>query len=387
MKILIIDEYLNNSELITTKLFLLDLITDLQKRGHIISVVTSDAYRLFNVNNAFTPEVAVYERDKAFVFKGAQVLLYLKKTIELIKEFRLLKRVFNVEYGGVIFFNSSIYTLLCVSFLRKNFSIKSILLLNTSNDFKLSGLKKSFYSINNDIYSKLDWIGARSESLIQNIKFYSSDCSSRVNIFTNWTISKFEEHMFLDYKKALGLESKSVFLVVGDLIQNDNLLDIVELAFKLKKQSKIHFLYAFSTTKIQQLKTIVNVFDPPNITILKVEDAWTLKSIIQNSDFGVFSELKEHNNDFVQDGLKYFFEFNKKVIGFTNSDSKIKKYLAENDFGFSVDFDDKNGLSKIADMVIRIVEKDYNFQKLPTSIHHEPSKEQNCFTQIAKIFN
>ena len=169
-----------------------------------------------------------------------------------------------------------------------------------------------------------------------------------VRVLFNWT-SLNEPHLPLtNYRSALGLEDKTVFLYGGNIGVAQDMDNVLRLATQLAPRSDIHILLVGDGTEVPRLKAAIAARQLANVQIISGIPQRDYLAMVSEFDFGLISldaRLTTHN---VPGKLLSYLYWGLPVLASVNPGNDLFGILEENGAGFCVANGDDNQLARAA---------------------------------------
>ena len=119
-----------------------------------------------------------------------------------------------------------------------------------------------------------------------------------MKVLFNWTSLHEMRLPLTNYRRALGLEDKTVFLYGGNIGVAQDMDNILRLADQLSPRSDIHMLLVGDGTEVPRLRAAIAARKLTNVQIVSGVSQQDYLSMVSEFDFGLISldaRLTTHN--------------------------------------------------------------------------------------------
>jgi glycosyltransferase involved in cell wall biosynthesis len=157
-----------------------------------------------------------------------------------------------------------------------------------------------------------------------------------VKVLFNWTSLHEMRLPLTNYRRALGLEDKTVFLYGGNIGVAQDMDNILRLADQLAPRSDIHMLLVGDGTEVPRLRAAIAARKLTNVQIVSGVSQQDYLSMVSEFDFGLISldaRLTTHN---VPGKLLSYLYWGLPVLASVNSGNDLFRILEDNGAGFCV---------------------------------------------------
>jgi colanic acid biosynthesis glycosyl transferase WcaI len=397
--LLITDSY--PPEIRSTSQILYDLVQELKNRDHEVSVVTTKPrYNLSGESskrkyNKVTDEdgIKVVRLDTPSIHK----VNYVKRGIAtLLLPFLFYKNIKKEikKNPDIIFVYSPPLTLgLSGVWAKKYFSSK--LILNVQDIFPRNAvdlgilknplLIKFFEIIENWVYKRTDVITVHSEGNRKFLLNNKDQLKEKVKVVHNWIdLSKFKIERKINFRNRYNLDSKFIILFAGVMGPSQGLDNIIDIAEKLKKEDKIHFLFVGDGSEKEKLKKKANGLK--NVSFYPFVDKENYPDLLKSVDVGLVSLSSKNRTPVVPGKILGYMASGLPVLSVLNKESDGHGIIKKSDCGFSLIPEDKEG---IINAILELKNNENNRKKLGEngrSFAENNFSKKVCVDEYEKIF-
>jgi glycosyltransferase involved in cell wall biosynthesis len=397
--LLITDSY--PPEIRSTSQILYDLVQELKNRDHEVSVVTTKPrYNLSGESskrkyNKVTDEdgIKVVRLDTPSIHK----VNYVKRGIAtLLLPFLFYKNIKKEikKNPDIIFVYSPPLTLgISGVWAKKYFSSK--LILNVQDIFPRNAvdlgilknplLIKFFEIIENWVYKRTDVITVHSEGNRKFLLNNKDQLKEKVKVVHNWIdFSKFKIERKINFRNRYNLDSKFIILFAGVMGPSQGLDNIIDIAEKLKKEDKIHFLFVGDGSEKEKLKKKADGLK--NVSFHPFVDKENYPDLLKSVDVGLVSLSSKNRTPVVPGKILGYMASGLPVLSVLNKESDGHGIIKKSDCGFSLIPEDKEG---IINAILELKNNENNRKKLGEngrSFAENNFSKKVCVDEYEKIF-
>lgn len=358
--LLIIDDYLPDSTKVGAKM-MHELALELKNNGHEVLILTPKPLQeeLLTVQKIDDITVLFFRSGKiknVGKFKRA-----INESLISFQAFKSSKKYFKENRcNGIIYYSPSIFFGSLVKKLTTLWNCKSYLILRDifpqwavdNNLIKENSLVHHYFKFFEKInYKSADRIGVMSPS---NLEFFKSKDinTSKFEVLYNWAqiceVPKVESN----FRKKLKLENKIVLFYGGNIGHAQQILNLINLAKKLKKNSSVHFVFVGEGDEVKLLLKETNDNKLENITYLPPVNQNTYFEMLNEFDIGMFSLHSGHKTHNFPGKLLGYMSYSKPILGCVNAGNDLADVVNLAKAGIVVDSDDTFGLYEAARILI-----------------------------------
>jgi len=259
---------------------------------------------------------------------------------------RATQRYFEKHpHDAIIYYSPSIFWGYLAGKVKKKWKIKSYLILRdifpqwtVDNGLMKKGspIHRYFQFFENINYQNADHIGVMSPS---NLDFFRNARKDIVKfeVLYNWSKIGNNLQSTDTFRKQLNLEDKIVFFYGGNIGHAQNMLNLVNLAIRLKENSKAHFLFVGKGDEVVLILAEKEKKQLNNITYLPSVDQETYFKMLNEFDIGLFSLHPNHKTHNFPSKLLGYMEYSKPVLGSVNTGNDLKEIVNNAGAGFIYD--------------------------------------------------
>ena len=315
-----------------------DLIENLIKRGHVITIVRSQ-YKISKTNynkvNGSFSILNVKTGDpfnKNLIKKGLnQILLsnYFKKAI---------KKYLDKENFDLILYATPPVTLASVvKYCKEKYQAKTFLMLKDifpQNAVDLRMMKKEsivykyFRKQEKKYYQYSDFIGCMSQRNKDYVLEHNPEVDSKkVGVFPNSIF--IEEVAGLSFNK-----NKTVFMFGGNLGKPQNISGLLNIIKKLKNYSKAEFYIIGKGAEEEKIKKFVEQEKCSNFSYKSFIPQKEYEEILKSVDIGLISLDPRFTIPNIPSRLQGYLKLKKPVLAITDINTDLKEMIMEHDCGW-----------------------------------------------------
>jgi len=393
--LLIVDDYLPHSTKIAAKM-MHELALEIVEQGHQVFVLTP------NPGNKNQLEIQIIEGVKVLFFKSGAIknISKIKRAInESLLSFdawRASKDYFKShKCDAIIYFSPSIFWGPIVKKLKKQWSVKSYLILRDvfpqwtldnglmKNYSPVYGYFKFFEWIN---YKNADKIGVMSPS---NLEFFGNlgyDLS-KFEVLYNWAKVGARQIKENKYRDQLNLNDKIVLFYGGNMGHAQDMMNLVRLAIRLKDEAKTHFLFVGKGDEVDLILKSKAQYNLNNITCLPPVDQKTYFEMLNEFDIGLFTLHSGHKTHNFPGKILGYMELSKPILGSVNYGNDLKSLINDSNAGFIFNNGDDESLYEAA---IRLINSETTRKEMGNNAFNlllERFSVQQAVNQIKNICN
>jgi glycosyltransferase involved in cell wall biosynthesis len=169
-----------------------------------------------------------------------------------------------------------------------------------------------------------------------------------VRVLFNWTALEEAQVSRTNYRSALGLVGKTVFLYGGNIGVAQDMDNILRLATRLAPRTDIHLLLVGDGTEVARLKADIAERQLANVQIVSGLSQQEYLSMVSEFDFGLISldaRLTTHN---VPGKLLSYLYWGLPVLASVNPGNDLLEIIEDNGAGFCVFNGDDEKLARAA---------------------------------------
>ncbi|HEY9113458.1 MAG TPA: glycosyltransferase family 4 protein [Bacteroidales bacterium] len=353
---LIVDDYMPHSVKIAAKM-MHDLALEFLAMGHEVTVLTPDSTikRSFEFGNIDGINLVYFKSGKIKNISRAQ-----RAVNESLLSVNAWERTKNYlksnRHDAIIYYSPTIFWGPLAKKLKKLWGAKSYLILRdifpqwTIDNGLLSkrSLAYSYFKYFERInYKNADKIGVMSPSNLALFQASKKDIS-KFEVLFNW--AKIGEHNSNNsqFRKQLHLEGKIVFFYGGNIGHAQNMLNLIQLATKLKDNPRAHFLFVGKGDEKDLMLNEKEKHQLTNITYLPPVDQKTYFEMLNEFDIGLFSLHPDHKTHNFPGKILGYMEYSKPILGSVNVGNDLKEIVNKAEAGYIFDTGDNNALYESA---------------------------------------
>lgn len=354
--LLIVDDYLPHSIKVAAKM-MHELALEFEMQGHVVTVLSPVPHL----------EKSFEEKDidgiRVLFFKSGEIK-NISKAKRAINESLLSffawkatkKYLKSHPHDAIVYYSPTIFWGYLVGKLKNLWDVKSYLILRDifpqwtvdnglmRKNSPIYRYFKSFESIN---YRNADFIGVMSPS---NLDFFKTNRkhTEKFEVLYNWSKIVTNPILTDTFRKQLKLEDKIVFFYGGNIGHAQNMLNLINLAIRLKENSNAHFLFVGKGDEVDLILAEKKQHQLNNITYLPSVDQETYFKMLNEFDIGLFSLHPGHKTHNFPGKLLGYMEYSKPILGSVNAGNDLKEIVNNADAGFIYDSGDDNSLYEAA---------------------------------------
>ena len=274
--LLIIDDYLPKSTKVAAKM-MHELALELKNNSHEVLVLTPKPMQkeLLTVQKIDGISVLFFRSGK--IKNVGKVKRAINESLLSYQAFKSSKKYLKKNRcDGIIYFSPSIFFGSLVKKLTALWNCKSYLILRDifpqwavdNNLIKENSLVHWYFNFFEKInYKSADKIGVMSKS---NLEFFKSKNinSSKFEVLYNWSQIVEVQKAENNFRNKLNLKNKIVLFYGGNIGYAQQMINLINLAKKFKKNSSVHFLFVGQGDEVELLLKEVSNNKLKNITYL-----------------------------------------------------------------------------------------------------------------------
>ena len=336
MKIcIIVDDYMPHSIKVAAKM-MHELACEFVEQGHVVSVITPEAKLSQPLVIENLDGVDIYRFKSGEIKNISKIKRAINETLLSHNAWKSCEDFFvNNPHDFIIYYSPSIFFGSLVKKLKKNWGVKSYLILR---DFfpqwtidngllkEKSLITKYFKFFEKINYDAADTIGVMSSKNLEWFKDYYKT-EKDIEVLYNWaTIDKFENNTY-KYRKKLGIERKIIYFYGGNLGHAQDMMNIIRLANSMKNEQEAHFLLVGDGDEVELLKSKIDEYGLYNTTLLPSVNQQEFKQILSEVDIGLFSLSKHHKTHNFPGKLLGYMVQEIPILGSINFNNDLKEML------------------------------------------------------------
>lgn len=365
----IVDDYLPSSIKVAAKM-MHDLATTFVKEGNEVTVLTP----LPKLKKSF--EIKYLDDVEIIYFKSGEIknTSKIKRAINesMLSYFawRNCKEILKSKsFDGIVYYSPSIFFGSLVGRLKKLWNVKSYLILRDvfpqwtvdNGLIKENSLIHKYFQYFEKInYDNANLIGVMSQANKTwfNIQF---DQIYSVEVLPNWTKIAKKEQVKPTHRKRLLLEGKVVFFYGGNIGHAQNMQILIDLAVKMRRNSKAHFLFVGKGDEVELILRQKKEFYLDNVTYLEPVNQNVYFEMLSEFDVGLFNLHPGHKTHNFPGKLLGYMEYKKPILGCVNTGNDLKEMINEVGAGYVFDYENSD---KLKDMATNLVESEELREKM-----------------------
>jgi len=358
--LLIIDDYLPKSTKVAAKM-MHELALELKNNSHEVLVLTPKPMQkeLLTVQKIDGISVLFFRSGK--IKNVGKVKRAINESLLSYQAFKSSKKYLKKNRcDGIIYFSPSIFFGSLVKKLTALWNCKSYLILRDifpqwavdNNLIKENSLVHWYFNFFEKInYKSADKIGVMSKS---NLEFFKSKNinSSKFEVLYNWSQIVEVQKAENNFRNKLNLKNKIVLFYGGNIGYAQQMINLINLAKKFKKNSSVHFLFVGQGDEVELLLKEVSNNKLKNITYLPSVNQNTYFKMLNEFDIGMFSLHSKHKTHNFPGKLLGYMSYSKPILGCVNAGNDLADVVNSAQAGIVVDSDDSFGLYEAAKNLI-----------------------------------
>ena len=342
--LLLLDRYLPYP--ISSAIMFRDLAKELSIQGHDVTIISG--------SSNITGDLDITTEENIKVVRVKSPNLKTNNFMRLINEITLGRRIWNrtkdsIDYSGfnlVIYYSPTIFWAFLINKLKKNFRLKSYLVLRDifpkwAADLgliKKYGLVYLFFKIHEyRLYSSADCIGVqspKSKSYFEE-NFYLK--SFNPEVLYNWVQQEAEVNFneISSIRKDLNIDKKVIFLYGGNIGVAQDLDNLLDLALLLKDQKDIFFLLVGEGTEFKRLNNRIFNDNMTNIVLMESVSPDEFQKIVTASDVGLISLNRDFKTQNIPGKIMSYVKSKKPMLASVNKGNDMFD-IVHNNSGYVV---------------------------------------------------
>ena len=273
---------------------------------------------------------------------------YVQRTINELflgrRIWRFTKDKINYsDFDLVAYYSPTIFWSSLVNRLRRNYNIKSYLILRDifpkwAADLGLirrCGITYFFFKVfEYKLYKSANYIGVLSPNNQLYFETASYLKSFETEVLYNWTnIGKDEKNLSL-IRKELNLENKIIFLYGGNIGVAQDIDNLLNLAKMLLNRKEIVFLLVGDGTEFKRLDERIKNENIDNTILLPSVLPKVFQSIVSESDVGLISLSKDLKTENFPGKIMSYMKAKKPMLASINEGNELFNMINNNNSGF-----------------------------------------------------
>ncbi len=358
--LLIIDDYLPDSTKVGAKM-MHELALELKNNSHEVLVLTPKPSQkeLLIVQKIDGITVLFFRSGK--IKNVGKITRAINESLLSYQAFKSSKKYLKENHcDGIIYFSPSIFFGCLVKKLTKLWNCKSYLILRDifpqwavdNNLINENSLVHKYFSFFEKInYQSADKIGVMSQS---NLDFFKSKKynTTKFEVLHNWSQIGDNPISKNNFRKKLKLENKIVFFYGGNIGHAQQMINLINLAKKFKKNSSVHFLFVGQGDEVDLLLEEISKNKLKNITYLPPVNQNIYFEMLSEFDIGIFSLHSAHKTHNFPGKLLGYMSYSKPILGCVNPGNDLADVVNLAKAGIILDSNDSFGLYKAAKILI-----------------------------------
>ena len=154
------------------------------------------------------------------------------------------------------------------------------------------------------------------------------------------------------WRKALGLEAKTVFFFGGNLGHAQDMGQILRLAEKMRDDAA-HFLFVGAGDEVHLIEQYIDKASPRNATYLPAVPQSDFLEIMAECDVGLFSLHRGHTTHNFPGKVLAYLAQGLPVLGVVNRGNDLQDVILSADAGFVCECEDEDRLLKSAQSLLQ----------------------------------
>lgn len=393
--LLIVDDYLPHSIKVAAKM-MHELAIEFKNKGHQVTVLCPLPKSNKLLKTGFIDGVQV------LYFKSGEIknISKLKRAINesLLSKYawKATKSYFTAHpQDGIIYYSPTIFFGQLVTKLKKLWKCPSYLILRDifpqwaidNGLIKKKSLIHRYFDYFEQInYKAANTIGVMSPS---NLKYFNSRFSTvdKFEVLYNWASSTESASPSNTYRSKLNIQDKIIFFYGGNIGYAQQMMNLIELAKRLKTILKVHFVFVGKGDEVGLLLEQKEKHQLTNITYLPPVNQDDYFKMLNEFDVGLFSLHKDHKTHNFPGKLLGYMDYEKPILGCTNYGNDLKAIINTNDAGFVVESGDHNSMEIKALKLIENAELRHLIGKKGKVLLNDLFSTQTATSKIEKALN
>ena len=344
MKILlIIDDYLPNSEKVTPKM-MHELACEYIKQGHLVSVVTPDANINTNVDILSMDGVTIYRYKSGRTKKVSKVIRAINETLLSYYAWRRLNSMFkSKKFDLIIYVSPSIFFGPLVYKLKRLWNAKSYLVLR---DFFPqwtvdNGLlrKHSLITYYFKLFERINYIAADVIGVMssKNLEWFGAyyHADKELEVLYNWSVVHLTHNdRSNNCRKNLGLDNKVIYFYGGNLGHAQDMMNLIRLAKNMQQDIRAHFVFVGEGDEVDLIQDAIIKYGLQNVTLLPSVSQKEYKQMLVEFDVGLFTLHKNHKTHNFPGKILGYMLNEIPILGSVNYGNDLKDIVEEFDAGY-----------------------------------------------------